>query len=73
MLYLIYICISLNAIRYLIQQKEELIEVTNKIITIFFHWKVAKMMSYEGEIFDYVLYSRALWNAVTNNEVILKL
>ena len=30
-------------------------------------------MSYEGEILNYVLYSKALENAVTSNVVIFKL
>ena len=37
------------------------------------HGKAAKTMSFEGEILDYVLYSRALGNAETSNEVIFKL
>ena len=49
-------------------------EVTNKInIIALHHAKATKTMPYEGEIFDYVLYNRALWNAVTSNEVIFKL
>ena len=49
-------------------------EVTNKMNTIsLHHGKDAKTMSFEGEILDYVIYNRALGNAVTSNEVIIKL
>ena len=35
--------------------------------------KAAKTISCEGEILDYVLYSKALGNTVTSSEVIFKL
>ena len=49
-------------------------KVINKmnIITLH-HGKAAKMMSFEEEILDYVLYSRALGNDVVSNELIFKL
>ena len=51
-----------------------IIEATNKINTIsLHHGKATKMMSFVGEILDYVLYNRAYGNAVTSNEVIYKL
>ena len=60
-------------IRYWIQQKEELMEVTNKMNTIILlHGKAVKTISFESEIFDYVLNNRALGNDVTCNEVIIK-
>ena len=37
------------------------------------HGKAAKMISYEGEILDYVLYNKDLGNAVTSNDFIFKL
>ena len=65
---------SLKEIRYCIKQKEELIEVTNKMNTITLHYgKSVKTTSFEGEILDYAFIDRALENAVTSNEVIFKL
>ena len=37
------------------------------------HEKAAKTMSFEGEILNYVLYSRAIGNDVTSNKDIFKL
>ena len=45
-------------------------EVTNKMNSITLHGKVVQTMSYEKEALDYVLYNRALGNAVTSSEVI---
>ena len=66
--------ISRKAIQYRIQQKEEIIEETNKMNTITLHHrKAAKTISFEGEILNYVLYNNALGNAVVSKEVIFKL
>ena len=64
---------SRKEIQYWIQQKEELIEVTNKMNNItFHHGKVGKVMPHEVQNFDYVLFKRALENAITRNKVIFK-
>ena len=38
-----------------------------------YHRKTDKMMSFEREILDYVLYNRILGSIITSNEVIFKI
>ena len=52
------------------EEKEELMKVTNKLNTITLHQgKVSLKIKHKNEILDFVFYNRALGNVVTSNEL----
>ena len=56
------------------KEKEELMKVTNKLNIIALHQaKIALTIKHENEIFDFILYNRALGNIVTSSQIIYKL
>ena len=56
------------------EEKEELMKVTNKLNTITLHQvKVTFTTTHQNEILNFLLYNRALGNEITSNEVKYKL
>ena len=65
-----YYGVSRPTIRYKNKEKEELCRL-KKISTVILHkGKLTKRVPHKEEIFDFILYNRALENTVASNEII---